>query len=164
MDTAALHQPTNPVRFVTAASLFDGHDASINIMRRILQVQGAEVIHLGHNRSVDDVVRAAVQEDVQGIAVSSYQGGHVEYFKYMIDQLRSRGGENIQVFGGGGGVIVPNGIVATTQNAYVKPVVFNGMPGFAIHAADGTPMAVAQDRDVAMAAIAQHEMVPVSVH
>ncbi|HJV95655.1 MAG TPA: fused isobutyryl-CoA mutase/GTPase IcmF, partial [Albitalea sp.] len=97
----------NKVRFVTAASLFDGHDASINIMRRILQSMGCEVIHLGHNRSVDEVVNAALQEDVQGIAVSSYQGGHVEYFKYMIDALRARGGEQIQVFGGGGGVIVP---------------------------------------------------------
>lgn len=103
----ATYRPTHKVRFVTAASLFDGHDAAINIMRRILQNMGAEVIHLGHNRSVDEVVTAALQEDVQGIAVSSYQGGHVEYFKYMIDLLRQRGGEHIQVFGGGGGVIVP---------------------------------------------------------
>jgi len=95
------------IRFVTAASLFDGHDASINIMRRILQAAGAEVIHLGHNRSVEEVVSAALQEDVHGIAVSSYQGGHVEYFKYMVDMLRERGGEDIRVFGGGGGVIVP---------------------------------------------------------
>src|SRR5688572_13146509 len=95
------------VRFVTAASLFDGHDASINIIRRMLQQSGAEVIHLGHNRSVDEVVTAALQEDAHGIAVSSYQGGHVEYFKYMIDLLRERGGANIRVFGGGGGVIVP---------------------------------------------------------
>ena len=103
----AEYRPTHKVRFVTAASLFDGHDASINIMRRILMSMGAEVIHLGHNRSVDEVVTAALQEDVQGIAVSSYQGGHVEYFKYMVELLRSRGGEHIQVFGGGGGVIVP---------------------------------------------------------
>jgi isobutyryl-CoA mutase len=103
----ANYRPTHKVRFVTAASLFDGHDAAINIMRRILQGMGAEVIHLGHNRSVDEVVTAALQEDVQGIAVSSYQGGHVEYFKYMVDLLRARGGSNIQVFGGGGGVIVP---------------------------------------------------------
>jgi isobutyryl-CoA mutase len=103
----ANYRPTHKVRFVTAASLFDGHDAAINIMRRILQGMGAEVIHLGHNRSVDDVVTAALQEDVQGIAISSYQGGHVEYFKYMVDLLKSRGGEHIQVFGGGGGVIVP---------------------------------------------------------
>jgi isobutyryl-CoA mutase len=103
----ASYRPTHKVRFVTAASLFDGHDAAINIMRRILQGMGAEVIHLGHNRSVDEVVTAALQEDVQGIAISSYQGGHVEYFKYMVDLLRSRGGAGIQVFGGGGGVIVP---------------------------------------------------------
>ncbi|MFM2036370.1 MAG: hypothetical protein RL459_1635, partial [Pseudomonadota bacterium] len=103
----ANYRPTHKVRFVTAASLFDGHDAAINIMRRILQGMGAEVIHLGHNRSVDEVVTAALQEDVQGIAISSYQGGHVEYFKYMVDLLRARGGAHIQVFGGGGGVIVP---------------------------------------------------------
>ncbi|MEY2860439.1 MAG: hypothetical protein RL392_897 [Pseudomonadota bacterium] len=103
----ANYRPTHKVRFVTAASLFDGHDAAINIMRRILQGMGAEVIHLGHNRSVDEVVTAALQEDVQGIAISSYQGGHVEYFKYMVDLLKSRGGAHIQVFGGGGGVIVP---------------------------------------------------------
>ncbi|MEX8494846.1 fused isobutyryl-CoA mutase/GTPase IcmF [Sphaerotilus sp.] len=103
----ASYRPTNKVRFVTAASLFDGHDAAINIMRRILQGMGTEVIHLGHNRSVDEVVTAALQEDVQGIAVSSYQGGHVEYFKYMVELLKARGGAHIQVFGGGGGVIVP---------------------------------------------------------
>jgi isobutyryl-CoA mutase len=97
----------NKVRVVTAASLFDGHDASINIMRRILQASGAEVIHLGHNRSVGEVVNAALQEDVQAIAITSYQGGHIEYFKYMVDLLRERGGAEIKVFGGGGGVIVP---------------------------------------------------------
>ncbi|MEL7535548.1 MAG: fused isobutyryl-CoA mutase/GTPase IcmF [Pseudomonadota bacterium] len=95
-----------PLRFVTAASLFDGHDASINIMRRILQASGVEVIHLAHNRAVSEVVTAALQEDVDGIAVSSYQGGHVEYFKYLVDQLRAAGAEHIKVFGGGGGVIV----------------------------------------------------------
>ena len=104
------YKPKHKVRFVTAASLFDGHDASINIMRRILQSTGAEVIHLGHNRSVQEIVNAALQEDVQGIAITSYQGGHVEFFKYMIDLLRAGGGENIQVFGGGGGVIVPSEI------------------------------------------------------
>jgi isobutyryl-CoA mutase len=103
----AQYRPKHKVRFVTAASLFDGHDAAINIMRRILQSMGAEVIHLGHNRSVDEVVTAALQEDVQGIAISSYQGGHLEYFKYMVDLLKARGGAHIQVFGGGGGVIVP---------------------------------------------------------
>jgi methylmalonyl-CoA mutase len=100
------YKAKNKIRFVTAASLFDGHDAAINIMRRILQSSGCEVIHLGHNRSAEEIVTAALQEDVQGIAVSSYQGGHVEYFKYMIDLLRERGGESIKVFGGGGGVIV----------------------------------------------------------
>ena len=101
------YTPDNPVRFVTASSLFDGHDASINIMRRILQSGGAEVIHLGHNRSVAEVVNAAVQEDAQGIALSSYQGGHVEYFKYMVDLLKEAGRPDIKIFGGGGGVIVP---------------------------------------------------------
>ncbi|MDX1512538.1 MAG: methylmalonyl-CoA mutase family protein, partial [Gammaproteobacteria bacterium] len=103
-------EPARRLRFVTAASLFDGHDASINIMRRILQGQGAEVIHLGHNRAVEEIVTAALQEDVHGIAVSSYQGGHVEFFKYMVDMLRERGGAEIRVFGGGGGVIVPKEI------------------------------------------------------
>src|SRR3989304_9597986 len=101
------YKAKHKVRFVTAASLFDGHDASINIMRRILQASGCEVIPLGHNRSVEEVVSAALQEDVQGIAISSYQGGHLEYFKYMLDLLRERGGGEIKVFGGGGGVIVP---------------------------------------------------------
>ncbi|HEY1141970.1 MAG TPA: cobalamin-dependent protein, partial [Lysobacter sp.] len=94
----------------TAASLFDGHDAAINIMRRLIQGQGAEVIHLGHNRSVEDVVRAALQEDADGIALSSYQGGHVEYFKYMVDMLKERGAGHIRVFGGGGGTITPEEI------------------------------------------------------
>src|SRR5262245_3540849 len=104
------YQGEHKIRFATPEPLFDGHDASINIMRRILQASGCEVIHLGHNRSVDEVVTAALQEDAQGVAVSSYQGGHVEYFKYMVDLLRSRGGENIKVFGGGGGVMVPEEI------------------------------------------------------
>lgn len=101
-----VYQSKHKVRFVTAASLFDGHDASINIMRRILQSSGAEVIHLGHNRSVQEIVNTAIQEDVQGIAVSSYQGGHMEYFKYMVDLLEERGASHINVYGGGGGVIV----------------------------------------------------------
>ena len=100
-------QAKHKIRMVTATSLFDGHDASINVMRRILQASGAEVIHLGHNRSVDEIVTAALDEDAQGIAVSSYQGGHLEFFKYMIDLLRERGGAHVRVFGGGGGVIVP---------------------------------------------------------
>src|SRR5215469_17372527 len=99
-----------PLRFVTAASLFDGHDAAINIMRRLIQAQGVEVVHLGHNRSVEDVVRAALQEDADGIALSSYQGGHVEYFKYMVDMLKQRGAPHIRVFGGGGGTITPEEI------------------------------------------------------
>ena len=99
----------SPLRFVTIASLFDGHDAAINVMRRIMQASGAEVIHLGHNRSVAEIVNCAIQEDVQGIAITSYQGGHVEYFKYMIDLLRERGAQ-IKVFGGGGGTILPDEI------------------------------------------------------
>jgi len=102
-----LHVPQHPVRVLTAAALFDGHDAAINIMRRILQAQGAEVIHLGHNRSVDEVVTAAIQEDVQAVAISSYQGGHVEYFEFLVKLLAERGASDIRVFGGGGGTIVP---------------------------------------------------------
>ena len=109
-STTELHVPKYPVRFVTAASLFDGHDAAINIMRRLLQAQGAEVIHLGHNRSVEAVARAAIEEDAQGIAVSSYQGGHVEYFKYLVDELHSKGRPEIRVYGGGGGVIITSEI------------------------------------------------------
>jgi methylmalonyl-CoA mutase len=110
LDAEGVYQPVHKIRFVTAASLFDGHDASINIMRRILQATGCEVIHLGHNRAVQDIVATAIQEDAQGIAVSSYQGGHVEFFKYMVDLLREQGAGHIQVFGGGGGVIVPEEI------------------------------------------------------
>ncbi|WP_431876624.1 fused isobutyryl-CoA mutase/GTPase IcmF [Amycolatopsis sacchari] len=104
--SASLYEAVHPVRFVTASSLFDGHDASINIMRRILQAQGAEVVHLGHNRSVDEVVTAAIDEDAQGVAISAYQGGHVEYFSYLVELLRERGAGHIRVYGGGGGVIV----------------------------------------------------------
>jgi methylmalonyl-CoA mutase len=110
VTSAPLHVPAHPVRFVTAATLFDGHDAAINIMRRVLQSQGAEVIHLGHDRSVEAVVSAAVQEDVQGIALSSYQGGHVEYFSYLVERLQAAGAGHVQVYGGGGGVIVPEEI------------------------------------------------------
>ncbi len=112
MGSTALHRPIHPVRFVTAASLFDGHDAAINIMRRLLQAQGAEVVHLGHNRSVDEIVAAVVQEDVQGVAVSSYQGGHLEFFPYLVDRLREEGCGHVKVFGGGGGVIIPTEIEA----------------------------------------------------
>ena len=94
------------MRLVTASSLFDGHDASINIMRRIFMSQGCEVVHLGHNRSVQEVVDAAIEEDVQGVAVSSYQGGHIEYFEYLVESLRERGADHVHVVGGGGGVIV----------------------------------------------------------
>jgi methylmalonyl-CoA mutase len=109
-EPPALHHPANPVRVVTAASLFDGHDASINIMRRILQAQGAEVIHLGHNRSVADVVKAVVEEDAHAVAVSSYQGGHVEYFEYLVERLADEGAGATRVYGGGGGVIVQDEI------------------------------------------------------
>lgn len=105
-----VYKPNNHIRFVTASSLYDGHDASINIMRRIIQASGAEVIHLGHNRSAQEIVTAAIQEDVQGIAVSSYQGGHVEFFKYIRDLLDERGATHIKIFGGGGGVIIPKEI------------------------------------------------------
>ncbi|HTM98686.1 MAG TPA: methylmalonyl-CoA mutase family protein [Pedobacter sp.] len=110
MEKIEIYKPKNKIRFVTAAALFDGHDATINIMRRILQSSGAEVIHLGHNRSVDEVVNCAIQEDVQGIAMTSYQGGHIEYFKYMYDLLQERGAKHIKIFGGGGGVILPSEI------------------------------------------------------
>jgi isobutyryl-CoA mutase len=114
-DAPALHVPTNPVRFVTAASLFDGHDAAINIMRRVLQSQGAEVIHLGHDRSVEAVARTAIQEDAQGVALSSYQGGHVEYFSYLVQRLGELGAGHIKVYGGGGGVIVPEEIALLAE-------------------------------------------------
>ncbi len=107
METTTPYQPENNIRIVTAGSLFDGHDAAINMMRRILQASGAEVIHLGHNRSVQEIVAAAVQEDVQAVAVTSYQGGHVEFFKYMADLLRERGSGHVKIFGGGGGTILP---------------------------------------------------------
>ncbi|TKB99784.1 methylmalonyl-CoA mutase family protein [Pedobacter cryotolerans] len=110
MEQIQAYKPKNKIRFVTAAALFDGHDATINIMRRILQSSGAEVIHLGHNRSVDEVVNCAIQEDVQGIAMTSYQGGHIEYFKYMYDLLQEKGAKHIKIFAGGGGVILPSEI------------------------------------------------------
>ena len=103
-------EASSPLRFVTAASLFDGHDAAINVMRRMIQAEGTEVIHLGHNRSVKDVVTAAIQEDADGIALSSYQGGHNEYFRYMVDMLREAGAGHVRIFGGGGGTITPEEI------------------------------------------------------
>ena len=110
VNDAELHVPVHPVRFVTSTALFDGHDAAINIMRRILQTQGAEVIHLGHDRSVREVVDAVLEEDAQGVAVSSYQGGHVEYFEYLAESLRRDGAGHVKIFGGGGGVIIPEEI------------------------------------------------------
>ena len=110
MKTVVPYKPSNKVRVVTAASLFDGHDAAINIMRRIIQRTGVEVIHLGHDRAVEDVVDTAIQEDVQAIAMTSYQGGHMEYLKYMYDLLKERGADHIKIFGGGGGVILPEEI------------------------------------------------------
>ncbi|MBI9033378.1 MAG: cobalamin B12-binding domain-containing protein, partial [Bacteroidales bacterium] len=106
-QTIHTYTPKNHIRIVTAASLFDGHDAAINIMRRILQSSGAEVIHLGHDRSVQEIVDCAIQEDVQAIAITSYQGGHMEFFKYMYDLLLERKATHIKIFGGGGGVILP---------------------------------------------------------
>jgi methylmalonyl-CoA mutase len=146
----ALHVPEHPVRIVTAASLFDGHDAAINIMRRILQAQGCEVIHLGHNRSVHEVITAVVQEDAQGVAVSSYQGGHNEYFRYLVDELRARGLGHVRIFGGGGGVIIPSEIAAL--QAYGVTRIFSpedgqrmglaAMINTIVHACDVDPIAV----------------------
>ena len=116
------------VRFVTAASLFDGHDAAIHIMRRILQAQGAEVIHLGHNRSVQEVVDAAIQEDAQGIAISSYQGGHMEYFTYILQLLEEKNASHIKVYGGGGGVIVPEEIIELHRRGVSR--IFSPEDGF----------------------------------
>ena len=110
MEQIEKYTPKNKVRIVTAASLFDGHDAAINIMRRIIQATGVEVIHLGHDRSVDEVVNCAIEEDANAIAMTSYQGGHVEYFKYMYDLLKEKGCEHIKIFGGGGGTILPSEI------------------------------------------------------
>uniref|UniRef100_UPI0035175555 cobalamin B12-binding domain-containing protein n=1 Tax=Winogradskyella sp. TaxID=1883156 RepID=UPI0035175555 len=110
MEQIAPYKPKHKVRIVTAASLFDGHDAAINIMRRIIQSTGVEVIHLGHDRSVEEVVNTAIQEDANAIAMTSYQGGHNEYFKYMYDLLKEKGAGHIKIFGGGGGVILPEEI------------------------------------------------------
>ncbi|NNK81874.1 MAG: methylmalonyl-CoA mutase, partial [Flavobacteriaceae bacterium] len=115
MEQIKPYRPKNKVRIVTAASLFDGHDASINIMRRIIQATGVEVIHLGHDRSVEEVVNTAIQEDANAIAMTSYQGGHNEYFKYMFDLLKENGSEHIKIFGGGGGVILPEEIKDLTD-------------------------------------------------
>ena len=105
-----VYKPKNKIRIVTAASLFDGHDAAINIMRRIIQATGCEVIHLGHDRSVEEVVNCAIQEDVNAIAMTSYQGGHMEYLKYMYDLLQQKNASHIKIFAGGGGTILPEEI------------------------------------------------------
>src|ERR1041384_3800600 len=110
METIEKYIPKNKIRIVTAAALFDGHDAAINIMRRIIQASGAEVIHLGHDRSAQEVVECAIQEDANAIAMTSYQGGHIEFFKYMYDLLKERGCSHIKIFGGGGGTILPTEI------------------------------------------------------
>src|ERR1043165_2937810 len=114
------YTPKNKVRIVTAASLFDGHDVAINIMRRIMQSKGGEIIHLGHNRSVKEIVETAIEEDVQGIAITSYQGGHLEFFKYMKDLLEENGCGHIKIFGGGGGTILPNEIEELHKNGLTR--------------------------------------------
>ena len=111
-----------PLRFVTAAALFDGHDAAINVMRRLIQAQGAEVVHLGHNRSVADIVRAALQENADAIAVSSYPGGHSEFFRYMVDMLRERGAGHIRIFGGGGGTMASRKSKSLKYKSYCRSV------------------------------------------
>ena len=120
IGSPARDQTGEPLRFVSAASLFDGHDAAINIVRRLLQSHGAEVIHLGHNRSVGEIVRAALQEDADGIAVSSYQGGHNEYFRYMVDMLREHDAEHIRIVVGRGGTIAPSEITELEAHGLEK--------------------------------------------
>ncbi len=156
---------TAPLRFVTAASLFDGHDAAINLMRRLIQAHGAEVIHLGHNRGVREIVRAALQEDADGIAVSSYQGGHMEFFRYMVEMLRENGAAHIRVFGGGGGTITPEEI-AELQTLGVERIYHPrdgmelGLPGMiedlirrteAGHRPPVDPQAIGIDDEIAVA-------------
>ena len=153
-----VYQPKNNIRIVTATSLFDGHDASINIMRRILQSTGVEVIHLGHNRSVKEIVDAAIEEDVQGIAISSYQGGHIEFFKYMVDLLKEHGAPHIKIFGGGGGVIVPDEI--RELEAYGITKIYSpedgaamGLQGIINHMTRELDFSVAYAGDVDLAAL-----------
>ena len=122
MDKILPYKPKNKIRIVTAASLFDGHDAAINIMRRIIQSTGCEVIHLGHDRSVEEVVNCAIQEDAQAIAMTSYQGGHMEYFKFMYDLLKEKGASQIKIFGGGGGTILPSEMVMILTFLFQKPL------------------------------------------
>ncbi|WP_304068836.1 methylmalonyl-CoA mutase family protein [Pedobacter glucosidilyticus] len=149
MQENSIYKPKNKIRFVTAASLFDGHDATINIMRRILQSSGAEVIHLGHNRSVEEVVNCAIQEDVQGIALTSYQGGHIEYFKYMFDLLKEKKAGHIKIFGGGGGVILQAEIEELHQYGIAKifspddgrTMGLQGMINYMLESCDFNPIA-----------------------
>jgi len=143
-----LHRPVHPVRLITAASLFDGHDAAITIMRRLLQAQGAEVVHLGHNRSVDEVAAAAIAEDVQGVAVSSYQGGHMEYFTYLVERLAAHGRGDIRVYGGGGGVIVESEIAELEAAGVAK--IFSPADGQRMGLAEMVNLLIAEcDRDLA---------------
>ncbi len=158
MNKDDLYRPEGPVRFITAASLFDGHDASINIMRRLLMAQGAEVIHLGHNRSVNEIVEAAIEEDVHGIALSSYQGGHVEYFKFLVDRLREEKA-NIKVFGGGGGVIVPREI--TDLESYGVSKIFSPEDGQRFGLVKMINM-ILEDADHSMPAITSDELHAIS--
>ena len=116
MSNTKVYSKKHPVRIVTSAALFDGHDAAINVMRRILQASGVEVIHLGHNRSAEEIVTAAIQEDAQGVAITSYQGGHMEFFKYVRQMLDERGASHVKIYGGGGGVIVPDEIEELHRN------------------------------------------------
>jgi methylmalonyl-CoA mutase len=156
---AEIYKPRNSIRVVTATSLFDGHDAAINIMRRIIQDTGVEVIHLGHNRSVQEIVDAAIEEDVQGVAVSSYQGGHIEFFKYLVDLLRERGAPHVKVFGGGGGVIVPEEI--RELEAYGIAKIFSpedgarmGLQGMINHLVKALDFPTFNDFDFALDALA----------
>ncbi|TAE22631.1 MAG: hypothetical protein EAZ92_15605 [Candidatus Kapaibacterium sp.] len=158
MQPTSPYSPQNNIRIVTAASLFDGHDAAINIMRRIIQSTGAEVIHLGHNRSVAEVVDAAVQEDAQAVAMTSYQGGHIEYFKYMRDLLNERGAPECKIFGGGGGTILPEEI--TELHAYGIDRIYSpedgrvmglqGMINNLVQTADFTPVAASKGQERAL--------------
>ena len=148
---ATPYRPRHKLRIVTAASLFDGHDAAINIMRRLIQATGVEVIHLGHNRSVAEVVNAAIQEDAHAIAMSSYQGGHMEYFKYMRDLLNAKGAEHVRIFAGGGGVIVPEEI--RELEAYGITKVYSpedgrrlGLVGMINHLVEGSDSVIHQVR------------------
>ncbi len=154
-EATEVYQPRNPIRVITATSLFDGHDASINIIRRIIQDTGVEVIHLGHNRSVEDIVIAAVEEDAQGVGVSSYQGGHLEFFKYMVDLLKEKQASHIKVFGGGGGVIIPEELEELEKYGVAKIYSPNdglqwGLQGMINHMVKNLDFATVQDENINM--------------